>query len=134
MRLTTRGGYLRSVTASSLARLVATLAFAVNLLVHLSPLWVPAVERGGIEVCAAYGLTVIPDGTAMPGRAHDQHTRLKTCPLCAVYAATLLVPTAAPLPWDGSRLDTPRTPDRSATHTARAAGLDHLSRAPPSVA
>lgn len=113
------------------ARLLVLLALLANLLVHLSPLWVPAVERSGAEICTAHGLVVVPNPGAVPAGQQEHQQRVKFCPFCAVHAAVALASTAALLPFIDAWHAAPLPYERSCVTTARVAGFDRLPRAPP---
>lgn len=127
----TASGSLPPIKRQSTTRALAALALLFNLLAHLSPLGMPAVERGGIEVCTAYGLTVIPADKSAPAPDPDHHERVKQCPVCAVHAAALLAPPMVALPLSVPHPRGLQPAERSSPLASLATGFDHLSRAPP---
>lgn len=129
-----RRGLLRAVHRHPVARTGAALALVVYFLVGLSPLWVADLADGGLEVCTAYGLQVIPSGDLASRSSTDKAKAKGDCPLCRIQATFLL------LPPDGSLVATRgfasmrwrRVPAGIATGLF--AGFDHHSRAPPAQA
>lgn len=130
----TTGTGVRSFQRLPAARLLAAVALVLNLLVHLSPLWVPAVERGGIEICTAYGLTVIPAGSEAPAGQRNGDGAAKACPFCSVHAAALLTPPTVGLPQTDAAATVDLSPPTESLATSLAAGFGHQSRAPPVLA
>ncbi len=102
-------------------------------LVGLSPLWVPAAERGGIEVCTAYGLQVIPADLPSSGSRADKTKPKGDCPLCRIQASVLLVPSDGSLPTVGHGVAVSLLLAPARTIAGLFVGFDHFSRAPPAL-
>ncbi len=130
-RPTGHRGRLRAVRRHPVARLCAVLALLAHAVVGLSPLWVPAVERGGFEICTANGILILPADPSSPGAPSDQRESQNDCPLCRVHAD-------APLPAAEQAVQAVAfgkaalAPPVSSHHLAgRPAGFHRLVRAPP---
>ena len=122
---------LLAIRHSPAARLSAVLALLAHFLVGLSPLWVPAVERAGIEVCTASGTKVVPVNSSLPGTPSDEQTSAAQCPLCALHAAALLPAADCALE---SLVQECAAFSQSVPKRAISGlfdGFNHLSRAPP---
>jgi Protein of unknown function (DUF2946). len=128
-----RRGLLSAVGRHPVARASAVLALFVYVLVGLSPLWVPAAARGGIEICTAYGLQVIPADLPSSDSPADGTKPKVDCPLCRIQAAVLLLPPNGSVPTAGQGVDVPVRLAPVRTSTGQFAGFDHLSRAPPAL-
>lgn len=130
-RPATRHGLLRDVRRHPACTSGAVLGLFVYLLIGLGPLWVPAVQRVGLEVCTANGLEVTAVSLPSSGVPAGKTKPKADCPLCRIQTAVLL------LPPDGSLAPVDRSASRRlrpapvATVAGPFAGFDHLSRAPP---
>ncbi|MBK8175574.1 MAG: hypothetical protein IPK66_10030 [Rhodospirillales bacterium] len=124
-------GLLHALRLHPLARLGAVLALYTYVFIGLSPLWVPAVERGGIEVCTANGIQLIPGDQPFSGAPDGKQKPKKDCPLCRILTAFLLAPVdCVPEAFDRGVSTFPHFhPSRDIAGLY--AGFDHLSRAPP---
>jgi hypothetical protein len=115
-------------------RTLALLALLAHLLIGLAPLWVPAAEQGGIEICTVDGLRVVPGplpGAPDPGDPSGGDDVGKACDFCLVHGAPVVAALAlAPLPPAAGPTATPAMPEAAAP-IAGPAGFDHRSRAPP---
>lgn len=127
----TRPGLLRAVRLHPVARLCAVLALFCYALVGLSPLWVPAVERGGIEVCTGDGIRVIVPVLPFSGAPDGKQQPKSGCPLCTVQAAFLLPPAACSLAILDPGVQAFAPAEAAGDSAGLFAGFDHLSRAPP---
>jgi hypothetical protein len=127
----TRHGALRAARRHPLARLSAVLALFCYALVGLSPLWVPAAERGGIEVCTGDGIRIIAEALPFSDAPDGKQQQKSGCPLCALQAAFLLPPAAGALEPFERRTSTFAPPVAAGDRAGLFAGFDHLSRAPP---
>jgi len=107
---------------------VALFAYAF---ISVSPLWLPAAERGGIEICTANGIRIIPGGSPFDDVPTDGQKQTGNCPLCLVQAGFLLpLANGAIEPVDHGQPQRPWiTVDHDATRVF--AGFHHASRAPP---
>lgn len=126
-----RRGLLHAVRRHPVTRLSALFALLTYLLAGLSPLWVPAIERSGIEICTAGGLQVVPGDLPYPDTPAGQKSAKRTCPLCTIHAAYLLPPAERAIAPLGRAPSAVVHPDPAATFAGLFAGFDHLSRAPP---
>ena len=125
------GGRLRAVGRSPFARAVAVFSLLAYVLIGIAPVWVPAVERGGIEVCTANGIRILPAPLPDSDPTADHQTAATKCPLCTIHGAFLLVPPACAVALVSRGRPTIVTPDRTREPSGLFAGFDHLSRAPP---
>jgi hypothetical protein len=130
-RPTERRGLLRAVRRHPGARLCAVLALFTFVLLARSPLWVPAVERGDIEICTANGIRIIPADLPVPDDPSSRLGPKQDCPLCTIQAAVLLPPAACTLEAFGDGVSIVALPNPSCDITGRFAGFDRFSRAPP---
>jgi hypothetical protein len=124
---------LRAVRRRPLARLGAVLALFAYIVVGLSPLWGPAAERNGIEVCTANGLRLIPADLPSSDAPSDKQNAKSDCPLCRIVAGFLL-PSAV----DGFQsvdfLEVAVVWPVSCCEIGSSfTGFDRLSRAPPAL-
>lgn len=112
------------------ARVLAGLALVAHLLVGLAPLWVPAAERGGIEICTVDGLRIVPGSLPVPdGDAGDRIA--KACGFCVTNAAPVALPPLVVGAPPAGRTTTITERPAPTAMAASPAGFDHLSRAPP---
>lgn len=126
-----RCGLLRAVRRHPVARLCAVLALVTYVLVGISPLWVPAIERGGIEVCTANGIRIIPAGLPFSDAPDGKPKPERDCPLCTIHTASLLLPAERAVEvFDHGPLACV-LPTASRDITGLFADFNHLSRAPP---
>lgn len=128
-----RRGLVRSVRANPLSRLGAIFALLTYVLVGIAPLWVPALERSGIEVCTADGIRIISADLSTAGSTSDTRKGKLDCPLCAIQGAFLLPPAEGVL---GYSTGDGRASIAILSHRIVAglfAGFDHFSRAPPAL-
>jgi hypothetical protein len=86
-----RRGLIRAALHLRLGRLGVFLALLVQLLVGVAPLWLPAVEQTGVQICTADGR--IPWDRAFPVAPSDTQKAAKACPLCILSSTSLIVPT-----------------------------------------
>jgi hypothetical protein len=130
-RPTGHRGRLRAVRRHPVARLCAVLALLAHAVVGLSPLWVPAVERGGFEICTANGIVILPADPSSPGETPDQRDSKTDCPLCRIHADAPL-PAAEQAVQAVAFAEPAFAPPGSSRHIAgRPAGFNRLVRAPP---
>lgn len=128
-----RGGSLRAVREHPFARSSAVLTLFVYILVGLSPIWVPAAQRGGIEVCTAIGLQVVPADLPSSGVPADKAKPKGDCPLCRIHTSFLLLPPDGMPAAAGERTAVLVHFGSANTLGGPFAGFDHLSRAPPAL-
>lgn len=122
---------LRAVHRRPLARLGAVLALFAYIVVSLSPLWVPAAERNGIEVCTANGLRIIAADLPSSGAPSDKQNAKNDCPLCRILTGFVL-PSAVDAVHSVAFIEQAAAwPDSCCEIGARFTGFDRLSRAPP---
>lgn len=127
-------GLLRAVRRHPVSRSSALLALFVYLLVGLSPLWMPIAQRGGIEICTANGLQIVPAGFPSSGVPAEKSKPKADCPLCRIQASFLLLPPDCLPAAAVSEQATVRVrPGNARTVAGLTAGFDHLSRAPPAL-
>lgn len=124
-------GLLRAVRCHTVARLCAVLALFTYVLVGLSPLWVPAVQRGGIELCTANGIRIIPADLPYSGAPDGKQKPKRDCPLCTIHATSLLLPGDCSILVFCPVASAVASPDPSRDIAGLFAGFDHSSRAPP---
>ena len=124
-------GLLRAFHHQPAARLSAILALFSYVLIGLSPLWVPAVERASIELCTANGITVVPVDLPYSGAPDDKQEPQRDCSLCTIHAASLLLPVESSIEPLGHITSAVTCADPSQNFAGLFAGFDHLSRAPP---
>jgi hypothetical protein len=125
------GGRLRVLRRNTVARAVAVFSLLAYVLIGIAPVWVPAVERGGIEVCTANGIRILPAPLPDSDPTADHQTAATKCPLCTIHGAFLLVPPACAVALVSRGRPIIVTPDRTREPSGLFAGFDHLSRAPP---
>jgi hypothetical protein len=126
-----RRSLLLAVRRHSAARLCAVLALFSYVLVGLSPLWVPAVERGGIEICTANGIRIIPADLPVPDDPASKPEPKRNCPLCTIQAAFLVPVAECAHEAVGRGQSSFVDPDPCCAIAGLFAGFDHFSRAPP---
>lgn len=124
-------GLLRAIRRHSVARLCVALALFTYVLVGISPLWGPAVERGGIELCTANGIRVIPADLPVSGAPDGKQNPKRDCPLCTIHAAPLLTPADCSIEVFCRVASAVTCPEPSRVIAGVFAGFDHFSRAPP---
>ncbi len=122
---------LRAVHRRPLARFGAVLALFAYVVVSLSPLWVPAAERNGIEVCTANGLRIIAADLPSSGAPSDKQTAKNDCPLCRILTGFVLPSAVNAVNSVAFIEQAVAWPDFSCEIGARFTGFDRLSRAPP---
>jgi hypothetical protein len=124
-------GLLRAVRRHPVARLCAVLALFTYVLVGISPLWVPAVEGGGIEVCTANGIRIIPTDLPISGAPDGKQQPKRDCPLCTIQAASLLPAADGAVKDFGDGASAFVLPPPAGIVPACFVGFNYLSRAPP---
>lgn len=126
-----RRGVLRALRGDRVARLYAALALFSYILIGIAPLWVPAVESGGIEVCSAYGIRVVPSDASPSGDADGGTADPSYCPLCTIQSAFLLPTADRVVGGVGHVASAVVAGDTRVVLAGLFAGFDRLSRAPP---
>lgn len=125
------GSLLRAFRRRPLARFGAVLALFAYLVVGLSPLWGPAAERNGIEVCTANGLRLIPADLPSSDDPSDKHNAKNDCPLCRILTGFLLPSAADAVHSVAFNAPAVSWPDSCCEIGSSFTGFDRLSRAPP---
>jgi len=130
-----RPGLLRAVRLHPASRLSATLALLSYILIAIAPLWVPAVQQGGIAICTGNGIRIIPAGDfPLSDAPVEQEQTQKDCPLCRIQTTHVLLPVEFSFQAVVVSASAFGPPNPSDTITGLCAGFDHHSRAPPLLA
>ncbi len=122
---------LRAVRRRPLARLGAVLALFAYIVVGLAPLWVPAAERNGIEVCTANGLRIIAADLPSADTPSGKQNAKNDCPLCRILTGFVLPSAVNPVHSVAFIEPAVAWPDSCCEIGNSFTGFDRLSRAPP---
>lgn len=126
-----RGGLIRRVFHHPASQACVGLALLVHILVQLSPLWVPAVERRtGIEICTADGIRLVP-AIPDPGAPSGKKKPAGECALCALHNAGVLAPSAIALTPCTGHFVSAALAGRDIDSGPQFAGANRRIRAPP---